>query len=491
MKINFNIKAVTLIGLLAAVLIFTVIRWDGFAGKAKVNQPVFKARRGPLAIDVLTAGTIKARDQLIIKNLLEGKTTILWLVPEAARVEKGDLLVELDASRLEDDKIKRQIDVQNARAAFIKARETLAVAKNKALSEVEKAELTLEFAVHDLEKYKEGEYPNELKEAAFKIALANEELTRAREKLKWSRVLFKDNYISQTELTADELSAKKADLELTLSKNRENLLKAYTYRRKVAELSSNVSQAKMALERTRRKVAADVVQAEAELIAAETKLKRQEKILEKIEDQIGKAKIYAPASGVVVYATSAKASWRGNDQPLAEGREVREREELIHLPTTKKVKAEVKIHEAFLNKIETELPVEITVDAVPGRVYEGKVVKTALLPDAQSMWLNPDLKVYSTEIYLDGEDEGLRTGMSCSARIIVKTLEDALFVPIQCVVRKKAQSVVYVANGEGSAPRPVVTGLDNGRMIIIEEGIAEGAPVLLAPPLDASENGEG
>ena len=105
---------------------------------------------------------------------------------------------------------------------------------------------------------------------------------------------------------------------------------------------------------------------------------------------------------MVVYATTGKAG-RGNVEPLAEGQEIRERQELIYLPTTTSMMADVKIHESSLQKVAEGLPVRITVDAVPGKVFMGHVGKIGLLPDAQSMWMNPDLKVYNTEIFLDGD----------------------------------------------------------------------------------------
>ena len=54
----------------------------------------------------------------------------------------------------------------------------------------------------------------------------------------------------------------------------------------------------------------------------------------------------------------------------------------------------------------------VTVDAVPDKRYYGRVGKIGLLPDAQSAWMNPDLKVYSTEIHLDNDTEGLKPGMT-------------------------------------------------------------------------------
>ena len=176
------------------------------------NLATFVVKRGPLRISVTESGTIKARDQLILKNEVEGVTSILSLIPEGTRVKEGDLLVELDASQLLDAKIDQEIKVQNTKAAYISAKETFAVVQNQAISDVNLAQLTLDFAGQDLKKYKEGEYPNLLNEANGQIALAEEEVTRAQDTNDWSRMLFEEKYISKTELKADELALKRKKL---------------------------------------------------------------------------------------------------------------------------------------------------------------------------------------------------------------------------------------------------------------------------------------
>jgi hypothetical protein len=108
------------------------------------------------------------------------------------------------------------------------------------------------------------------------------------------------------------------------------------------------------------------------------------------------------------------------------------------------------------------------------------------LPDAESSFFNPDLKVYTTNIYVDSDGNSLRTGMSCRAEIIVAQYEDAVYVPVQAVLRVGRQPTVYVVNGKTFAPREVEIGLDNGRMVRIVRGLQENEVVLLSPPLAAA-----
>jgi len=447
----------------------------------------FTVDEAPLTISVTESGTIKPREQEIIKSEIEGRTTILYLIPEGTRVKEGELLVELDASNLEDEKIEQEIRVENTDAGFIQTREDLEVVKNQAQSDIEKAELTLRFAKEDLQQYIDGEYPNALREHEARITLAEEEVRRAEENFKWSQVLFDEEYLAESELKADELTVKKARLDVELARNNLTLLKEFTYKRTLAQLESDMRQAEMAMERVKRKASADILQAEAKLRAKESELRQQRDKLDKINDQIAKARIVAPREGLVVYATSAKAHWRGNAEPLDEGQEVREREELIYLPTASTFMAEVKVHESNLEKIEVGLPVRITVDALPGQQFRGRVAVIAPLPDAMSMFMNPDLKLYGTEIHIDGGGDVLRTGMSCRAEILIDRYDSVLFVPVQCVVRVNGETTVFVGEGSGTTPRPVKIGLDNNRMVRVLDGLAAGEKVLLAPPLDAAE----
>ncbi len=455
------------------------------------NVPVAIAKEGPLTISVTEAGTIQAREQLILKNEVEGQTTILFLIDEGTRVTKGDLLVELDASGLQDQLVEQQIRVKNAEAAFIGARENLAVVENQAKADIDKATLDFDFAKQDLRKYVEGEFPKLVDDAQSKINVSEEELKRAEGELKWTEKLAESKYIAQSEVEADRLAVNKSQLSLKLAKGDLKLLQDFTYKRELAQLESDVSQTEMALERTQRKAAADVSQAKAEHEAKDLEFAQEKNKLEKLTTQIAKAKIIAPMDGLVVYATSAQSGgFRGNQEPLDEGQSVRERQELIYLPTTAAFMADIKVHETSLDKIRPGLPVRITVDALPGREFEGKVAAIAPLPDAASVFMNPDLKVYNTQIHIDGNGQDLRNGMSCRAEIIVDYYPSATYVPVQAVMRVANKPTIYVADATGAfAPREIEIGLDNNSLVRVVSGLKGGERVLLAPPLNQGTAG--
>lgn len=470
-------------GLLALMAMLVTLRGADESDRGATDNATFEVRQGPLTISIRESGTIKARDQVIIKSEVEGDTQIISLIDEGAHVEKGDLLVELDASTLRDNRVDQEIRVQNAEAAYINARENLEVVKSKAESDIKAAELAYQFAKEDLTKYVEGDYPMEVRRAQADIAVAESEMSRTQEQLAGSKRLFDEGYLTSIEYERDRQNAEKAELDLQLAKSALELLQQYTYKRRMTELESGIEEAESALERARLTAAADVVQAEADFRAKESEYTREQEKLAKLDRQIERTRIHAPTSGVVVYATTAEGGW-GDDEPLEEGQTVRERQELIYLPTASNMMAEVSVHESNLSKIRPGLGVRITADAVPGRVFTGHVLAISPMPDSRRSWMRPDTRVYPTRVSIEGDASELKTGMNCQAEIMIEHLEDAVYVPVQSIYSVEGTPTAFVKTLPGVELRPVVLGHDNGQMIHIVEGLEAGEEVLLAPPLD-------
>ena len=169
MRKSIIIGIVIIVVIVAAWLVIRSRRQqDG--GQAQLFTQVAE---GPLVISLTESGSIKPAEQITIKSRVEGRVAILYLVPEGQRVKKGDVLVELDSSALQDSLVNQEITVQNAKAAYTQAEENLAVVRNQAKADIEKARLNLLFAREDLVKYREGEYPKSLNELESKVTLAD------------------------------------------------------------------------------------------------------------------------------------------------------------------------------------------------------------------------------------------------------------------------------------------------------------------------------
>ncbi len=475
--------------IISAGLGFTTLDRNPSSYSNLENIPVFKVRKGPLKINVVESGTIRPRDQLILRNDMYRMSTILTIVPEGKRVKKGELLFELDATELELRYQTDQLEVQNDKAEFISARENLEIVKNQAEADIDQAELNLRFAEQDLKKYQDGEYPKLLNDASAAIVIAEEELNQAEHNYKWAKILHEEKYLSQSEFQQRELTYQKAQLNLKGAKESLELLKKYTHLRQLEQLKSDLKQARMALERTRIGASANITDASARYLGRQEGYEDEVNDLQELKEEIEKAHVYAPIDGIALYASSVLDNWDDNEDRIRVGATVDERREIIFLVTAETYNVDIQIQETDLKKVKPGQDATITVDALPDETYRGTVKTVSPLPDQRQRYLNPNLKVYNTDIEIEGDTSAMRNGMSCMAEIVVEEYGDAVYVPIQAVMKVNGQSTVFVRENNRIEARPVTVGLDNNKMIHIKSGLEEDESVLLKPPLNVESNG--
>ena len=438
--------------------------------------------RDDRVIPIRESGTVQAVKSIHIESEVEGQVRIISIIPEGTLVKKDDLLVELDSSQLQDKLRQQEISLASAQASLTETQEALEIQKEQSKSDITAVELKLEFAGIDLKKYVEGDWPQEKREAQAEITIAEEELKRARNKLKWTEKLEGEGFVTRSELEADALAVKKAELDLVRAREKLRILEKYAYPRKLKELESKVEEAKRELARVNHKARAQLLQKQADLRAKQATFALEEQKLTKIKDQIDKCRIAAPAPGLVVYFSGRWGRRWGASEIIQEGTMVRQRQKMITLPDVSAMRVEVSIHESAVDKVKPDQKVSITVDALPTRRFEAHVKSVAAIADSQSSWLNPDLKKYRTEVHIDSEPEGLKPGMSAKVEIVVAELKNVVNVPIQAVTEHQKRECCYVVVDDHLEMRVVKLGMADDKRVVVEEGLAPGERVLLYAP---------
>ncbi len=437
-------------------------------------------RRGPLRISVIERGNLKAADSVSLKCEIEGQTTILWLIEEGTHVKEGDLLAELDSAELVERRLQERISVRNADAAYVKSKQNHKIQQSQNTSDIARSEQELTFAGQDLKKFRETK-DFDVANAKESITLAEETYARDRNKLEWSQKLAANGFYTPTELEADQLSANRAQILLEQSRRELDLLERYELPRQEAELEAALKEAERELERVELQAKARIVDYEADMRTNEDKLALEEEQLAKIESQIKKARILAPSAGMVVYGQQ-DGGMRGNREPISQGTQVRERQEIISIPSAEGMIAQASLHESVLKQVHAGQECVIKVDAIPDHEFQGRVLFVAVLPDQGSWWANPNLRVYRTDIAISGAAEGMRPGMSCAVEILVEEIPDTLYVPVQAVFRDQSANLCFVVRPAGHEQRPVEIGRFNDRWVQVLSGLSEGEEVLLSPP---------
>jgi membrane fusion protein, multidrug efflux system len=191
--------------------------------------------------------------------------------------------------------------------------------------------------------------------------------------------------------------------------------------------------------------------------------------LQRTQTLLQYARLTAPFAGVI----TARFVDPGAFIPAATSGTPAQSAALVTLMNFSRLRVQVFVPEAEVPFIKNGVPVQLTVEELPGRTFSGSVTRFAYALDEAT-------KTMLTEIELPNPTGDLRPGMYASVQLEVEHKPDALLLPGAAVVIEKAGSFVFLAV-EGKAKRaPVRTGFSDGVNIEIIDGVAPGQPVIVA-----------
>ena len=497
------------VGGLAALVVAGLGLW-AVLGSSKpegaADGETARAVRDRLVVSITESGEIDAKESVDIRCEVEGMSTIVWAVEEGSVVKEGDKLVELDSADLEELVQTQEMKYNTAKAAFEKSDKTYAIQKSTRESLLSVAGLDVKFSLIDLRKYlgtrladyvigKEGKVTfgklvansdlggdalQQKRQLESAIDLADERLKRAASKVEWTRKLEKLGYVTGSELEADELAAKTAQVDLDQARTALDLFLRYEFPKQAEKVYTDWREFKHEYDRVDARTQSEQDSAKADLDNQRKALALEDKRLTKVRDQLVKTTIRAPQPGMVVFETG-RSRW-GQAPPMEVGSTVGHRQVLIKLPDMSEMNVKVRLHESVVKQASLDAPAFATIDAMPQNRLTGKVTKIGVMPDRQQWWMNPGLKTYPTEITLDSTPPGMKPGMSAQVEILVDTRDDILQVPIAAVHVDKGFQVVYVKTPAGVEARRVEVGLSSDQAAEITSGLAEGDEVYLYKP---------
>jgi HlyD family secretion protein len=523
---NKRFVAGGLVIVIIAVLIMTLAASKSSTPAPSKTLSTFVARRDNITVTVTESGSIKAQKTIDLKSEVEGRATIINIVPEGTIITpedvcNGKILVELDSGDLKEQLTQRQIDFTTADASYAQAKEAYDIQVKQNESDITAAELKVRFALLDFQKYigetlanhiidtaKEANDPNvditdlinineilrdannlggqssqDIDNWEDKIKLAKANFANAKYQLEGTQELFDANYVAKIELDRDTLSKDSYEIQQKEAEVSLNLCKHYDFPKQVQTFLSAYFESKRNLERTYAKARSQLAQAKAQLESAKARLDLQSDRLDKSKKQFAACIMKAPAPGLVVYGSSQDnmSRYRGSGL-IAPGETVFQRQTIITLPDTSSMMAEIAVHESSVDKIKPGQKASVVMDAFPDQNFDGEVIKIASLPDQQRNWLSPDIKVYTTQVSIDGTHSFLKPGMSARVEVYVDYAPNALVVPVQVVANRSGKKVCFAVNNGKSIEKTVKTGLFNDTWVQILEGINEGEEVMLNPP---------
>jgi len=318
----------------------------------------------------------------------------------------------------------------------------------------------------------DGQARQELRRLKDALLITEAELALKKKTYEGAVRLASEGYMTSNELEEKKITFEKSQNDLQSARASLELFKTYDLQKTAEQYLLNYEQALLEFARVKSDALAELSDALSDVEWAKRRFRWEKRQLDDLNRQLSKCVIRAERQGLVVYG-DGKETW-DPDEIIREGATVRERQAIITIPDMRKMALLVKIHETQVKRIRTGLSVRITVDAEPEEELAGVVHKVAVLPDSESQRFNPDQKVYETTITIDDVYEWLKPGMNAKAEIIVKELEDVVYIPLQAVMPYQDGQACFVKNGQDHELRRVEVMDYNNRFVAVKSGLEEG-----------------
>ncbi len=297
--------------------------------------------------------------------------------------------------------------------------------------------------------------------------------------------------MQQKERMDSDLRNMKIDSAVVLTQKRENITNALLdlqYKRIDVEQSkfdagAQQRKAQMAyqkaeidLERMKRDYLLERNKQKTQVSRMEDRVAYYDKMIKKYQEAMASTRILAPEEGIVMFAKDwmgkrlNKDSYVGPWNPL-----------IATLPDMSVVVSESYVKEIDIAKVNVGDSVSITIDALQGKQFPGKIYHIATIGEDHK---NFDMKVFKVMIRFNHSDKDLKPGMTSTNNIILQKYNDALIVPLEAVFSENGDSFVYLKNGGSWSKQLVKTGADDETNVVILEGLNAGDKILMHKPAE-------
>jgi HlyD family secretion protein len=213
---------------------------------------------------------------------------------------------------------------------------------------------------------------------------------------------------------------------------------------------------------------AHVMTSKAALEQTRAQLSQSKAVLVHQEDILHKTTYTSPIDGIVSYLPERIGDY------VVPGIQNSNGSFLMTLSDMSVVTAEVKVDETDIVNVRNGQDADVTIDAIPGKIFKGKVtqigsqavLRTSGLATTQSTTSNQEAKDFKVVVTLSEPPENLRPGLSTTAKIKTAEHKNVLAIPIQALAvrtRKDLEDAAKNSKGTGSgvtlaAPAPSAPG---------------------------------
>lgn len=458
---------------------------DGEKSDLLLTDAFFDVRRGPMKITVNEDGFLKAKNSIKIEPQFRREGTISWLIEEGTEVEEGEVLVEFEKTdvqnqidELENRLLQHETELKSATA-------NLEIQERDSEASIEKAVQGLKISEMTLQRWEKGEAPNEERRKILAVDKAKSDLDRQMKRFEKVPELFEAGFFSEYQVEEKRMALEEAKITLKNAESDLDLYLKFTQEIERVQKNAEVTDAKRLLENATKKAEINLNEKKARVKQQESQVKSSTVRLDKLKKEFEYMTIKAPAPGIVHFGEPDERWYR---ERIKVGGRVWPGNTLLTIPDLREMQVLVQVHEADIDAVKEGMDAVITVEAVKGVTFAGKVTKIASV--ASSNWRDPNNRTFRVEITMESSGKELRAGISASVEIGIEEIPDTLNMPIHAVFNEGGEQFCFVAENGSFAKRSIKTGKNNAHYVQILEGLEEDEHVLLYDPREGGRFGE-
>jgi len=239
----------------------------------------------------------------------------------------------------------------------------------------------------------------------------------------------------------------------------------------------DLERARRNLEQKNRSYFLRLAQTSADSRNGRNEMERQRRKVNDLDEILASFTIKAPADGLVIYAKDRMGVRVKTGSVLNPWDPV-----VAALPDLSSMISTTYVSEIDVNKIKPGLRVRVTVDALKGKAFTGRVTSIANIGEQLA---NSDSKLFEVLVTFDDLDQAFRPMMTTNNEVVITTFNDVVYVPIESL-QTGADNIPFVYTKD-KVKQIVIPGAMNDKFIVIEKGLAEGTTVFLTKPVNSEK----
>jgi HlyD family secretion protein len=433
----------------------------GAVTPAAVESKTADVSRGTLLATVSASGNVQPSEE--VRLAFAGAGIVRKLsVTVGQRVNKGDVLAELDTAEADIALAKARLAVKNAETALVIAQTSYSrTVDGPRAADIASAQASVGEAQANYDKIAAGPKPGDYASADARLKNAEAALRRA-------KASYDEAYSSDpATITANPaaLALEQATNDYAAAKAERDRASQPADKADLRAASQRIAQARANLDKVKQTARDyDVERALAEIGQAKLQIQQAQLDTQDAERRIKQAQLIAPLDAVVAAIDLKVGEAIGTNSALT----------LVDLS---QLITDINVDEIDIARVKTGQDVSVRLDSLPGADLAGKITRIA--PTSK---LVNGVVTYAVRVSIPTGEAELRPGMTANTRIVLEKREGVLLLPNWAIRRDKTTGKTFVtlpAQGEGAQPQEVEVklGLKDETNSEITGGLTEGQKV--------------